>query len=195
MNHNVQEKVLLNGLIEGNTQIYDYLFHFYYSGLVAFAIRYVHEKDAAEDIVQDFFYKLWMNRENLRISKTIKVYFFTSIKNACLDHLRHEKVKDKARELILHQSQQEDLDESRLLVESELRDRINQAIDNLPDKCRQIFIMNRFEGLKASEIAEKENLSVRTIEGHIGKALKMLRTDLSPYLPAYMITLLFEQYL
>lgn len=180
------EKILIEGLKEGNTKIYDYIFSYFYSGLVAFAIKYVDSKDIAEDVVQEFFLKLWNDREKFSINQSLKSYLFSSIKNRCFDIHRHKEVIAKAKDHFIYQAENNNY-ESDSLVESELRDKINRAIENLPEKTRKAFIMNRFEGLKPAEIAEKTNTSVRTVEGHIGKALKLLRADLQQYLPAYIL--------
>jgi len=183
------EAILIEGLKEGNVKIYDYIFHFYYSGLVVFVHKYINDQDVAEDIVQEFFVKLWINRERLQIETTLKSYFFSSIKNRCIDFLRHELIKGKVEKQLLEKVQNL-TDEQNLLIESELRDHINAAIDKLPPVCKEIFIMNRFEGLKPAEIAEKKGLSVRTVETHIGKALKILKKELSVYLPASLVSIL-----
>lgn len=186
------ENILIEGLKEGNTKIFDYIFSYYYSGLVAFAMKYLDSKDTAEDVVQEFFFKLWANREKLTINQSLKSYLFSAVKNKCFDLHRHKEVVTKAKDYFTYQAENDNF-ESDFLVESELRDHINQAIERLPEKCRQAFIMNRFDGLKPSEIAEKTNTSTRTIEGHIGKALKLLRADLQPYLPAYVLAILLGQ--
>lgn len=183
------EAILIEGLKEGNVKIYDYIFHFYYSGLVVFVHKYINDQDVAEDIVQEFFVKLWINRERLQIETTLKAYFFSSIKNRCIDYLRHELIKGKVEKNLLEKVQSL-TNEHDLLIESELRDQINAAIDKVPPVCREIFIMNRFEGLKPAEIADKKGISVRTVETHIGKALKILRKELSGYLPASLITII-----
>jgi RNA polymerase sigma-70 factor (ECF subfamily) len=182
------EAILIEGLKEGNVKIYDYIFHFYYSGLVVFVQKYIHDPNIAEDIVQEFFVKLWINRERVQIETTLKSYFFSSIKNRCIDYLRHEIIKGKA-EIKLLENLKSVTDDNNLLIESELRDQINAAIDKLPPICREIFIMNRFEGFKPAEIADKKGISVRTVETHIGKALKILRKELSGYLPASLVAI------
>jgi len=192
MQENASEIILQQGLAEGNVRIFDYLFHHYYSGMVVFAMKLVNEKEVAEDIVQEFFFKLWSEREKRSINQSLKSYFFSSVRNRCLDHLRHKKVCEKADSFIAREMQQNIFEEHNFLVESELRERIHDAISKLPEKCRKIFVMNRLEGFKPSEISEKENISVRTVEGHIGKALKLLREELQPYLPAYIIALLIS---
>lgn len=185
------EVLLINGLKNSNSDIYDYLFHYYYSSLVVFGERMIHDRDVAEDLVQDFFYRLWMNREQLSIQQSIKSYCFQSIKNRCLDYLKHQKVILKAeKEILFTHSESDGFPD--FMAENELNELIQQALDRLPEKCREIFVMNRFDGLKPSEIAEKEQISVRTVEGHIGKALKLLREDLKGYLPAALLVLLLK---
>jgi RNA polymerase sigma-70 factor, ECF subfamily len=186
LNH---ESILIEGLKEGNVKIYDYIFNFYYSGLVVFVQKYIHDQNVAEDIVQEFFVKLWINRERLKIETTLKSYFFSSIKNRCIDYLRHELIKGKVEKQLIEEVQK-NTNEHNLLIESELRYQINAAIDKLPPVCREIFIMNRFEGLKPAEIADKKGISVRTVETHIGKALKILKNELNAYLPASLVAIL-----
>lgn len=187
----VHETILIEGLREGNVKIYDYLFHYYYSGLVVFVQKYVPDKDVAEDIVQDFFVKLWINREQVQISSSLKAYFFSSVKNKCVDYLRHEVTKGMIEKKLLEQLQ-EMTNERNLLVESELREQINAAIGKLPPVCREVFIMNRFEGLKPAAIAERKGISVRTVETHIGKALKIMKKELVGYLPATLVAILLR---
>jgi RNA polymerase sigma-70 factor (ECF subfamily) len=179
---NNHEKILIQGLKEGNTRIYDYIFHYYYSGMVVFALKYINKKEIAEDIVQDFFVKLWIKREKIEIKSSLKSYFFTSLKNSCIDYLRKNDANTNSIsspvEILKNLSLTEERD---LLIESELREKINAAIDKLPATCKEVFIMNRFENLKAAEIAKKRGISVRTVETHIGKALKILKKELSGY--------------
>ena len=169
MHSNLEDKILIQGLVEGNSKIFDYIFLHYYSVLVAYVIKQGIDNAAAEDIVQDFFIKLWINRNSLSITESLKNYFFISIKNKCYDYFRHEKVEEKAKEMLLLDSE-EGFNDRDHLAESDLRELINMAIGKLPDKCRKIFIMNRFKHMKPAEIAELEGVSVRTVEGHIGKA-------------------------
>lgn len=189
MHSNLEDKILIQGLVEGNSKIFDYIFLHYYSVLVAYVIKQGIDNAAAEDIVQDFFIKLWINRNSLSITESLKNYFFISIKNKCYDYFRHEKVEEKAKVMLLLDSE-ECFNDRDHLAESDLRELINMAIGKLPDKCRKIFIMNRFKHMKPAEIAELEGVSVRTVEGHIGKAYKLLRKELKPYLPATLIALL-----
>ncbi len=183
------DEILLEGLKEGNVKIFDYLFHYYYSGLVVFSSRFVENAEVAEDIVQDFFFKLWINRRKLVIRQSLKSYFFSAIKNRSIDFLKREKNGKKVKTEIAYIQES---DNENLFVESELEELINNAIEKLPEKCKHIFLMNRFQGIKPAEIAEIEHISVRTVEGHIGKAIRLLRSELSPYLPASLILILLK---
>ncbi len=185
------EQILIEGLKEGNKRIFDYLFHLYYSGLVVYAIKYVENKDVAEDIVQDFFVKVWTSRASIQIDLSLKSYFFVSVRNRCFDWLRKHQLKIKT-EQELQLRNQNTLVEASFLLESELQQQIQNAIDKLPPVCREIFVMNRFDGLKPMEIASLKNISVRTVETHIGKALRLLRCELEEYLPAALVAVLLN---
>ena len=185
------EHVLIEGLKEGNERIFDYLFHLYYSSLVVYAMKFIENHDVSEDIVQDLFVKVWTNRASIPIDQSLKSYFFVSVRNRCFDWLRHHQINLKTeRELKL-----QNLDapnESHFLLESELQQQIQNAIDKLPPVCREVFVMNRFDGLKPAEIAVQKGISVRTVETHIGKALRLLRSELEEYLPATLVTVVLN---
>lgn len=187
-----EDRILIEGISEGNVKIFDFVFLHYYSGLVAYAVQLGISKSVAEDIVQEFFLKFWINRESITISGSLKNYLFISIRNKCYDYFRREKVKEKLHESIKLEEQNLSDEDKDFSVEGELRERIEAAIERLPAKCRKIFIMNRFEGLKPAEIAIAEDISVRTVEGHVGKAIKLLRKELKPYLPAFIIAALLS---
>ncbi|MFV0291476.1 MAG: RNA polymerase sigma-70 factor [Mangrovibacterium sp.] len=188
MQATIKDKILIEGLEEGNVKIYDLIFLHYYSGLVTYAVNKGVNKDVAEDLVQDFFLKLWLNRKAITITGSLKSYLFTSIKNRCFDYFRHEKVERNLKEQLSFEESMDDKDD--FLTEDDLRRQIDDALKKLPPKCQKIFIMNRLEGLKPNEIAELEGLSVRTIEGHIGKAIRLLREELKDVMPIYIVLVL-----
>ncbi|QGY46346.1 RNA polymerase sigma-70 factor [Maribellus comscasis] len=186
----LHEKILIDGLREGNSKIYDYLFHYYYSGLVIFSYRLVEDMDTAEDIVQDFFFRLWFNREELVIRQSLKSYFFSAVKNRSLDFLKRKKIGIRIEKELSYVRAGTGNEEQNFLVQAELEEQIKIAIEKLPEKCKKVFLMNRFEGMKPAEIAKYENISVRTVEGHIGKAIRILRTELEAYLPSILLLIL-----
>ena len=157
--------------------------------LVIFSCKYVKDKDVAEDLVQDLFFHLWLNHKKLDIKQSLKSYFYSAVKNRSLDYLKRKRVGEKI-ENEMKYLRSDLLDEPTLFVQSELEEYIRKALDKLPQKCKKVFLMNRFEGIKPAEIAKMENISVRTVEGHIGKAIKILRTELKPYLPTFLIMII-----
>lgn len=169
---------LLKKLREGDRKIFTGLFDYYYSSLVIYADRFIHDQDAAEDIVQSVFVRMWENREEIKTA-SIRFHLVSSVKNRCIDLIRKEGTQDK---YIRREVNRQNIQEDEFWAESELREMIETTIAKLPSRCREIFIMSRFEGLKSKEIAQRLNLSQRTVETHITHALKILRNDLKDYL-------------
>lgn len=158
------------------------IFRLYFKPLTYYAIRLVRDQDSAKDIVHTVFINLWERRESISLSKPLKAYLYTSVHNRCLNYLRDRTkfLEDDAGELEFLNELAEPGDSHIEQVETESR--INEAINKLPEKCRQIFILNRFEEKKYSEIASELNISVKTVEGQISKALRVLRKELKDYL-------------
>lgn len=161
---------------------YENLFKSHYAELCAFANKYLQDVEAAEEIVQSFFVKFWENRETVNIKTSQRSYIFTSVKNACLNQIKHIKIREEYK--VVNQREMED---SQYLVDeefdaSELDQKIRKSIESLPEGRKRVFIMSRFEGLKYKEIAEKLKISVKTVENQMGSALKYLKSELSDYL-------------
>lgn len=149
-------------------------------------MKYLSNQVAVEDIVQEIFVKLWEKREQLSIDTSLKSYLFQSAHNSCLNFLKHLEVEKKYSIDINHfASTKIDHD---TLVEEELNLRLYSSIESLPEKCRLVFKLSRFEGLKQQEIANKLGISVKTVKNHIGKALKIIRKDLGDLLLLIIIS-------
>ncbi|MCB0585594.1 MAG: RNA polymerase sigma-70 factor [Phaeodactylibacter sp.] len=145
-----------------------------------FANQYVQDPDSARDITQKVFMNLWENRGKIDPQKPVQSYLFTSVKNRCLNYIRDRK---KYRSYVLD-LEIEDLDiafEEEAPEFSELQDKVSEALQALPEKCRQAFEMSRYRNMKYTEIAEELGVSVKTVEAHISKALKSLREQLKDY--------------
>lgn len=167
------------------------LFRSQYADLCAVANKYLEDLDAAEEVVQSVFVKFWEGKDSLEIKQSVKGYLFTAVKNNCLNQLKHLKIKEEykahnQREIALEESQFEGDMES-----SELADKIQESIEKLPDARKQIFMLSRYEGLKYKEIAEKLNISIKTVENQMGSALKFLKTQLSDYLVTLLIFIIY----
>ena len=188
----MDETFLIDGIKTRNKIVFDFIFHYYYSGLCAFAERITGNQETAEDIVQDLFVTLWVKNTQLVISSSLKNYLFTSVKNRSLDFLKHEKTKAKRLNNLAQTNQYPENFSSLWFAESELKDIIEGCLEKLPQRCREIFIMSRFEDLKNQEIADKLGISKRTVELQISNALKSLRYSLKPYLPALIMYFLLK---
>lgn len=188
----MEEKYLIAGLRDNDKIVFDYIFNHYYSGLCTYSQRYLSDKSAVEDLVQDFFVSLWIKRDQLTINISLKSYLFTSVRNRCLDYLKHNKIQKEFTLRSLRESEDLDNDNYNLYVERELRVAINGALEKLPPRCREIFELSRFKGLRNQEIAEKLNISKRTTEIQISLALKILRTELKDFLPAWLLIYLLR---
>lgn len=164
---------------------FEELFRSYFTPLCSFAQKFVYDVDEAKDIVHNVFINLWNKRDDIDMQTSLKSYLFQGVQNRSLNYIRDHK------KLVQFDTPQSEAElnlylESRDHLEtSEAESRINHALDDLPEKCREIFLMNRFDGLKYREIAEKLNISIKTVETQMSRALKSLREKL-----ADMITIL-----
>jgi RNA polymerase sigma-70 factor, ECF subfamily len=158
------------------------LFKTYYSPLVKLVYRMLKNVEASEDIVQDVFVKVWNNRENLDQDKSIKSYLYRSAINTALNYIEKNKrsVQITKMEAVTDQHKGNSTEEK--MNFKELESRVSAAIDTLPPKCKAIFVMSRYDELSYKEIAESLELSIKTVENQIGKALGILRENLRSYI-------------
>ncbi len=183
----MDESLLINGLKQRDKVVFDYVFNYYYSGLCAFGMQYINNREAVEDLVQDFFVTLWIEGSRLRIEASLKSYLFASVKNRCLDKLKHKKVKEKYKTWILFGASESEPTVEQYFAETELRFAIQSAMSKLSPRCREIFEASRFKGLSNQEISEQIGISKRTVELQISNSLKILRTELAEFLPLYLV--------
>lgn len=177
----IDENILINRLREGDQTAFELIFRFYYPGLVVFASQITLDKDEATEIVQDFFVRLWEDRSSIKESQSLKGYFFASVKNRSLNFLKRAEVHSNTIEHLKKLTENSPLYEPDVFVESELQQKIKEAIEKLPARCGEIFVMSRFHGLSNDEIATNLNISKRTVETQISNALKVLRVELKEY--------------
>ena len=181
------DRDIMERISAGEEQAFESLFRLYYQALCLYAKKMVIDLETAEELVQDIFLKLWEKREHLELHSGIKAYLYKSVHNKCLDYLKHLQVKDKyLKEVRINHQPTVYSDAVEI---SELETKIFQSIESLPIKTREIFEMNRFQGLKYREIADKLQISVKTVESHMGKALKALYQDLKEFLSLIIFVL------
>lgn len=188
----LSEKYILDKLRSGDEQVFEEIFRTYYERLCNYANTILNDMDEAEEMVQNAFLVVWEKHESLEIHTSLKSYLYRSVHNSCLNRVKHYKVRHIHGEAIKHQADILYDDASEDLVGMELELVINQAIDDLPQQCRIVFRMSRFENLSYAEIAEQLNISVKTVENHMVKALKTLREKLKDYLPVLIWLLMMR---
>ena len=176
-----RENQIIKGIKAGYESSFNQLFNEYYIILSVFASKYVKDLDVAKEIVQDFFVHLFEIHDSLIINTSLKAYLFHSVKNKCLNHIKHIQLHEKHLQNLKIISEIS-TDTENIIRESELEYQIFQIVRKLPDQCQKIFRLSRVEGIKNREIAANLNISIRTVETQISKALKILRNNLKDYL-------------
>ena len=180
--HNqTKELFLYEELKRGKEYAFDFFFNYYYPGLCVYAQKMISlSEEQAKDIVQDVFVKFWNDREKLNIQFSVRSYLFVSVKNKCFDFLRKKNRNIKFEEITVEHDITDESFETYIL--SELQTLFNKSLNKLPERCREIFELSRFHGLKNREIAAKLNLSEKTVENQVTKALHILKEELKDYL-------------
>ena len=178
----ISEEILIGRFIRGDETAFELLFRHYYPGLVIFVSQITLDKAEAEEIVQDFFFRLWKRRDQIKESPSLKSYLFTSVRNRGINFIvgknyESRKIEELKRVMGSNLTYEQDV-----FVTSELQEKIKQAFEKLPPRTKEIFILSRFDDLKNDEIAQKLNISKRTVEIQISKALKILRQELKDYI-------------
>jgi len=169
---------------------YEEMFRTYFSSLSYFAQKYISDLDTCKEIVHNVFINIWEKREEFDFEKPAKSYLFTSVYNRCMNFIRDNKKFKTDVELEEIHNISDLSQHSETIEAAELESKIWKVINSLPEKCREVFVLNRFEDKKYSEIAEHLNISVKTVETQMSKALKTLREHLKDYLHLLLFILL-----
>jgi RNA polymerase sigma-70 factor (ECF subfamily) len=174
------------------------LFSIYFTRLNDFAKNVVKDDGISQDIVQEVFVKVWENRAEIE-SLNIEAYLFKLVRNRCIDYIKHLKVVNNHLQKIQVDSKYEELyridfigNEPYVLIEEELKTKIEKTIQSLPDRCREVFILSRIEGLKNKEIADQLNINIKNVERHLNRALQSFRKNFTEELPIALILLILR---
>jgi len=171
---NTMDDIFLLQLIKnGDKQAFKYIFDTYFTALCRFMYLYLGNTQEAEDIASDILASIWENRKKLEIRLTFKAYLFQAAKNRCLNAIRDRKATVSLDDINGQDTPQVNVTDS--LETEELNHLIQEAILSLPDKCREVFLKSRTNNLTNQEIAESMDISVKTVEAQITKALKQIR--------------------
>ncbi len=181
------EKNILQDIANGDVKAFEDLFKSFFPELSFYAVRFVEDPETAEEVVQDIFFNFWDNRKKLNITTSVKSYLYTTVRNTCLNLIKHKKVESKYREHFSRKMQEDELNESMWANTDNLQDQINAAIEKLPTQRQKIFKMSRFDEMTYKEIAQKLDISVKTVENQMGSALKHLRKELKDFLPILIL--------
>jgi RNA polymerase sigma-70 factor (ECF subfamily) len=150
---------------------------------------WLNDPDESEEVVQLVFVKMWEKREKFEINTSLKSYLYKSVYHSALNAIKHQKVKEEY--LHMKQSQIQDSEIQSTQSLKELESRIEKALNALPEQCRLIFSMSRFEDLKYREIADILNISIKTVENQMGKALRLMRHNLTDFLTLLIVIIHF----
>ncbi|WP_407430110.1 RNA polymerase sigma-70 factor [Arcticibacter sp.] len=162
---------------------FERLFKEHFKALHSYANVMLRDEDLAEEMVQNVFLRLWERREQLSVQTSVKAYLYKMVHNDCLNYFKHNKTKAKYETYVIHTIDGKTNSAAHKLELGELEHRLAEALDDLPQQCRTIFQMSRFEELKYKEIASHLGISVKTVENQMGKALKIMRVKLADFLP------------
>jgi RNA polymerase sigma-70 factor, ECF subfamily len=171
---------------------FEQLFKEHFKGLYAYAYTILKNEAQAEETVQNVFYKIWEKNIQPEIETSAKAYLYKAVYHESLNYLKHQKIKAQYQSHVMQHNKKQAESASKRVLVKELEARLRQAMNELPEQCRTIFQMSRFDGLKYQEIASELGISVKTVENQMGKALKQLRVKLIDYLPV-IIAFLFLQ--
>lgn len=170
---------------------FEQLFKSHFKALHAYANVILKDDDDAEEIVQNMFLKFWEKRDLLNVQTSLKAYLYKCVYHDSLNFLKHQKIKTKYQDFAGYTMNDQHLPASSKVEMTELEYNLSLALNKLPEQCRTIFQMSRFEELKYKEIAERMGLSIKTIENQMGKALRILRLELADFLSLILLGLMY----
>lgn len=172
---------LLGQLRNGSEDAYDAIFRAYYPRLVRFAEAMLGERAPAEELAQDVMLELWRRRQTITVDTSLQGYLFRAARNRTLNYIRHEKVIQRGAAFAAHDMVSAPTGD-RELVQDEIDAALAHALDTLPPRCREVFELSRVQGLKYAEIASTLGISIKTVEAQMGKALRILREQMSGFI-------------
>ena len=164
-------------------KVFEQVFKTHFKALHLYAYTILKDDAIAEEMVQNVFFKLWEKKEQLDIQTSLKAYLYKAVYHESLNYLKHQKVKSVHHAYAMHSTDHTSNLAEKKLLQGELENKLQMAMNDLPEQCRTIFQLSRFEELKYREIADTLGLSVKTVENQMGKALKILRSKLVEFLP------------
>jgi RNA polymerase sigma-70 factor, ECF subfamily len=185
----LSDQQFIESLRKSDEQAFGQVFREYYPRLCSYACNLLNDMDEAEEIVQQTFLTIWEKRLVINITTSFKAYLYRAVQNSCLNKFKREKVRQSYAEDHIKVTSPVYEHTSDMVLGMELEKKLQLAIESLPEQCRLVFKLSRYEDLKYAEIADQLGISAKTVENHIGKALKILRQHLKDYLPTIIFVL------
>ena len=187
---NNEELFIFSRMAKGDKKAFRFFFDKYYTYLCNFVNTYIRDPDMSEEIVQGIYVYFWENREKISIEISVESYLLRAAKYKSLNYIRNNKIRR-----IIHEKLYEFAETSyempvNVISTGQLREIIERSVNSLPERCREIYILGKEKNLTYKEIASELNISVKTVENQMGKALKRLREMLKPYYKEIFIFLL-----
>ncbi|AQG78376.1 RNA polymerase sigma-70 factor [Spirosoma montaniterrae] len=180
------DETLIGEIRIGNEAVFEGVFRQYYAPLCRYASPIVGDTDEAEEVVQSVFVTIWERRESLLITTSLKAYLYRAVHNRCLNRISQQTNQAQHRQQAASELYADAVSPTQALLADELSTRLQRAIGRLPEQCRRAFELSRFEELSYKEIADQLGIATKTVENQIGKALRILRTELSDCLPLFV---------
>jgi len=174
------EKQLLKSIRQGDIKSYEFLFRLHYEPLLSYSITITKSEADSEEVIEELFYKLWKDRKKINIKHSISAYLYQSVFHNSLQIIKRGKLTENYIQYSLNQPRQ-DIDPLEILKYEELNRAFFELMEELPERQRLIFKMNRIQGLKYKEIADELSISLKTVESNITKALQYFRENLKDY--------------
>ncbi|MDN5284696.1 MAG: polymerase sigma-70 factor [Mucilaginibacter sp.] len=179
---NLDHQQIVSLLPLGDEPSFERVYKHFFKPLHVYALNLLKDEDEAAGVVQSIFLRLWERENKLEFSGSVRAYLYGAVSHECLNYLRNENMKINHQEPIVDQMKyQNKIVAGMELIE--LKGKLQYAINDLPEGCRAIFQLSRFEQLKYEEIADYLHISIKTVEGQMGRALRMLMLKLVDYLP------------
>ena len=178
--------------LSADTEVaFEQVFKTHFKSLHAYACTILKDDIMAEEMVQNVFFKLWEKKEQITVQQSVNAYLYKAVYHECLNYIKHTKVRAAHKSYTLHHNSEAEQTGDRTTLR-ELEGKLDEALKKLPEQCRLVFQLSRFEELKYKEIADKLGISIKTVENQMGKALRIMRSELTEYLPAVLIILLLN---
>lgn len=186
--HHIHDKAFL----DSDSQDFDTLYLDNFQALHRYAFTILNDSELAEEMVHQVFLKILERKDPLNVHTSLKAYLFRSVNNECLNYIKHQKVKQTYQLYATNEMDNFPETPSSKLSYKELELQLKRAINDLPEQCRTIFQLSRFEELKYAQIADQLGISIKTVEAQMSKALKRLRVELADYLPLIILMLIIK---